>query len=153
MHLPTIILSAQDCERITRLLDVLPRAQRAASVALEDELARAHIVDTAEVPGDIVTMNSRVVFEDLETGKRSEAQLVYPHDVAKFQGDAVSILAPVGSALLGLRVGQAISWPMPSGKLKRYRVLEVVRQPAARGDATQPASPVDDDGASAGFTK
>jgi regulator of nucleoside diphosphate kinase len=133
MQLPEIIITEQDSDRLTRLLDILPQAQRAAVGALENELARAKVVDSAELPSDVVTMNSRVVFEDVETGRRSNALLVYPHDTARFNGGAISVLAPVGSALLGLRAGQSIEWRMPSGRLKRYLVVEVVRQPEAQG--------------------
>ena len=125
MQLPKIILTEQDSDRLTRLLEILPLSQREASSALEDELARAEVVAAADVPHDVVTMNSRVAFEDMETGKRSEALLVYPHDAVRSNGAAISVLAPVGSALLGMRAGQSIEWRMPSGKLKRYRVLDV----------------------------
>jgi regulator of nucleoside diphosphate kinase len=128
MQLPQIILTEQDSDRLTRLLEILPHAQREAVGALEDELARAEVVASADVPCDVVTMNSRVVFEDMQTGRRSEALLVYPHDVAGFNGGAISVLAPVGSALLGMRAGQSIEWRVPSGKLKRYLVLEVERR-------------------------
>jgi regulator of nucleoside diphosphate kinase len=133
MQLPEIIITEQDSDRLARLLDVLSPAQRAASGALEGELARAEVVASAELPRDVVSMNSRVVFEDVETGRRSSALLVYPHDVARSNGGAISVLAPVGSALLGLRAGQSIDWPMPSGKVKRYLVLEVVREPETTG--------------------
>jgi regulator of nucleoside diphosphate kinase len=128
MQLPKIILTEQDSDRIARLLEILPYAQREAISALEHELARAEVVDSADVPHDVVTMYSRVVFEDMETGRRSEALLVYPHDVAGLHGVAISVLAPVGSALLGMRAGQSIEWRMPSGKLKRYRVVEVAHK-------------------------
>lgn len=134
MQLPQIFITEQDSDRITRLLDILPRTQREASDALEQELARAEVVDSAELPLDVVTMNSRVVFEDMETGKRSNAVLVYPHDVARFNGGAISVLAPVGSALLGMRSGQSIEWRMPNGKLKRYLVLEVMRPAETAAD-------------------
>ena len=139
MSLPQIVLTEQDSDRLTRLLDSLPYARREGVGALEDELARAEVVAAANLPRDVVTMNSRVVFADLETGKRSEVLLVYPHDVAKFKdGGAISVLAPVGSALLGLRVGQSIDWRMPSGKLKRLRVLEVGGQPSSEGSRYPP---------------
>jgi regulator of nucleoside diphosphate kinase len=125
MQLPEIIITEQDSDSITRLLDVLPPAQREAVRGLEHELARAEIVDSTNVPDDVVTMNSRVVFEDVDTGKRSEAVLVYPHEAVRFNGCAVSVLAPLGTALLGLRTGQSIDWRMPSGKLRRYQVVEV----------------------------
>ncbi|MET0340741.1 MAG: nucleoside diphosphate kinase regulator [Polyangiales bacterium] len=133
MFAPDIIITETDSDRLTRLLDVLPDAQRAAVADLESELARAHVVPPRAVPRDVVTMNSRVVFEDAESGKRTEARLVYPHD-SKLDAGAVSVLAPVGSALLGMRTGQWIDWRMPSGRLKRYRVLDVPYQPEAAGD-------------------
>jgi regulator of nucleoside diphosphate kinase len=133
MHSPEIIITEQDSDRLMRLLDVLPDAQRETLTGLELELERAHVVATRAVPRDVVTMNSRVVFEEADSGKRSEAVLVYPHDT-KLDANAVSVLAPVGSALLGMRQGQSIDWRMPSGQLRRYRVLEVVYQPEAAGD-------------------
>ncbi|HEX6241262.1 MAG TPA: nucleoside diphosphate kinase regulator [Polyangiales bacterium] len=139
MLLPEIIITEQDSDRIMGWLDSLPPAQRAAAGALEYELARAELVDAADVPNDVVTMNSRVVFEDVDTGRRSEALLVYPHEATKFKGGAVSVLAPVGSALLGLRAGQGIDWRMPGGKLKRYQVIHVVRQPGAAALGPVPA--------------
>lgn len=129
MQLPQIILTQHDSDRLTRLLEILPHAQREATSALEDELARAEVVASADVPRDVVTMNSRVVFEDMETGRQTEARLVYPHDVAGFNGGAISVLAPVGSALLGMRAGQSIEWRMPSGTV---RLGDVVR---ARDDS------------------
>ena len=133
MHSPEIIITERDSDRLTRLLDVLPDAQRAAASALELELERAHVVAPRAVPCDVVTMNSRFVFEEADSGRRTEAVLVYPHDT-KQDDKAVSVLAPVGSALLGLRKGQSIDWRMPSGRLKRYRVVDIMYQPEAAGD-------------------
>lgn len=83
-------------------------------------------------PGNVVTMNSRVVFKDEETSESREVSLVYPKDSDPQQG-RISVFAPVGAALLGLSVGQTIDWPLPQGRLKRYRVVEVVYQPEAAG--------------------
>jgi regulator of nucleoside diphosphate kinase len=133
MSFPEIIVTSQDAERLNRLLDVLPEPQRIAAQALEAEIARAEIVPPDSVPHDVVTMNSRVVFEDTENGKRSEATLVYPHD-ADGTANRISVLAPVGSALLGLRVGQMIDWQLPTGRRRRYKVVSVTYQPEAAGD-------------------
>ena len=133
MYVPEIMVTELDVDRLTRLLDVLPPGQRAAAQGLEAELARAHVVDPAAIPSDVVTMNTRVLFEDEDTGKQSEAVLAYPHGTGA-NGSAISILAPVGTALLGLRAGQSIDWPMPSGRCKRLRVVKVVYQPEAAGD-------------------
>jgi regulator of nucleoside diphosphate kinase len=78
-------------------------------------------------------MNSRVRFEDLDSGEQLEVTLVYPRD-ADVDQSKVSVLAPVGSALLGLSVGQSISWPLPGGKSRHLRVVGVTYQPEAAGD-------------------
>jgi len=128
MPAPEIIVTEQDVERLNRLLDVLP-AQSTDASALDRELARARIVPPKSIPSDVVTMNSRVVFED-DSGKRSEVVLGYPHHA---NGATISVLAPVGTALLGLRRGQSIEWCMPSGRSRRLHVLDVLYQPEAAG--------------------
>jgi len=84
------------------------------------------------VPPDVVTMNSRVVYRDEETGETREVTLSYPQDASLEQG-RVSVLAPVGAALLGLSVGQEIDWQLPGGKTKRLHILSVTYQPQAAG--------------------
>jgi regulator of nucleoside diphosphate kinase len=120
---PTLYLTQDDLERLSQLLD----AQGGRFAALEGELARATIVPREEIPRDVVTMNSRVVFENETTGERREVTLVYPGD-ADIDAGKISVLVPVGTALLGLRVGQSIDWELPSGG-HRYRVIEVPSQP------------------------
>ena len=133
LALPRITVSSQDAERITRVLDTLSDLQRRAADGLEAELARAEVRVPALMPDDVVTMNSRVLYEDALSGARSEVVLVYPHDADTTKGH-VSILAPVGSALLGLRVGQEIEWPLPGGRRKFIRVLSILYQPQSAGD-------------------
>ncbi len=100
---------------------------------LEEELSRATVVPQSEIPNDIVTMNSVIYFKNGETGKESKIKLVYPKDADVTKGN-VSILAPVGTAVLGLRVGQQIKWPMPTGKKVILTITSVVYQPEASGD-------------------
>ena len=99
---------------------------------LASELDRADVVDSREVPPDVVTMNSRVVFEDVRTGKTKEVTLVFPQD-ADVQCGKVSVLAPVGTALLGLAEGDSIVWPFPDGSSRCLRVVAVTFQPEAEG--------------------
>jgi regulator of nucleoside diphosphate kinase len=117
---------------LERLLPVLNRYDSPLTDALETELQRARVVAQTEVPADVVTMNSDVVYEDIATGVERAIRLVYPHDADVTTG-RVSILAPMGAALLGLRVGQEISWRVARG-LKRVRVVEIRYQPEAAGD-------------------
>ena len=124
-----IIITNIDLER---LQPVIEQHDTPASNDLEDELARAVVVDQRAVPGDVVTMNSDVVYEDLDTGVRRRVRVVYPKDADARRG-FVSVLAPIGSALLGLRVGQTIEWAVPHG-VRRVRVVEIPYQPEASGD-------------------
>lgn len=128
---PSITVTRLDLQRLERLLDSLedfgPGAQ-----ALQSELDRAEVVGHEEIPAGIVTMNSRVHCREESSAKDYHLTLVYPQDVGKTEG-AVSILAPVGSALLGLSVGQQIDWPGPNGKSLRLTLLAVEYQPEAGG--------------------
>ena len=103
-----------------------------AASALADELGRAEVVPLDQLAGNVVTMNSRVVFRDEQTGETREASLVYPADSDPDNG-RISVLAPIGSALLGLAVGQAIDWPLPRGRTKRLRIVEIIYQPEEAG--------------------
>lgn len=129
---PPILLSSLDLKRLEALLDKMSPAEAERHDALASELARAEVVEPAAMPADIVTMNSRVTFEDEATNEATTVTLVYPG--AAGSAGTVSILAPVGSALLGLAKGQHIDWPTPDGHERRLRVLDVGYQPEAAGD-------------------
>lgn len=128
---PSITITRLDLQRLERLLDSLEDFGPAAR-ALEAELARAQVVGHAEVPAGVVTMNSRVHCREEGSGKDYHLTLVYPQD-AGGEG-TVSILAPVGCALLGLSVGQHIDWPAPGGKVLKLTLLAVEYQPEAAGE-------------------
>ncbi len=93
---------------------------------LEQELDNAEIVDPREIPSDIVTMNSEVRLEDLDSGEKKNYKLVFPR--LNMPENGVSILAPIGTALLGYRAGDVIEWKVPKG-IRRLQILEVVYQP------------------------
>ena len=128
---PSIIITKPDLQRLERLLDSLDDYGPAAE-ALEQELSRAQVVERSELPAGVVSMNSRVHCRDEGSGKDYRLTLVYPQDAGK-EG-TVSVLAPVGTALLGMTVGQHIDWPTPSGKVLKLTLLEVEYQPEAAGD-------------------
>jgi regulator of nucleoside diphosphate kinase len=117
---------------LQRLLPVLDLHDTPASDALATELHRAVVVPRATVPADVITMNSEVTYEDCVTAQRRTVRVVYPKDADATNG-RVSVLAPIGSALLGLRIGQEIEWQVPTGT-KRIRVVDVRYQPEAAGD-------------------
>lgn len=128
---PQITITRLDLQRLERLLET-QEAIGPGSDALEVELARANIVGHEEVPPGVVTMNSRVHCRDENGSKDYHLTLVYPQDAGK-EG-TVSILAPIGSALLGLTVGQHIDWPGPGGKQIKLTLLAVEYQPEAAGE-------------------
>lgn len=131
---PALRITAEDMERLRPVVERYLEGSRAsAAEQLELELDRAVVVPQREIPPDVVTMRSRILFEDVETGRRREATLVYP-DEADMEQSRVSILAPVGLALLGLRVGDTIEWPLPQARRARLRIMEVLYQPEAAGD-------------------
>lgn len=126
---PPIVLSSLDLERLERLLDSTSYKQVPGMDALRRELDRATVVHPSEMPPNVVTMNSTVRFVDEATGSNYELSLVYPNSAGS--PETVSIMAPIGSALLGLSVNQSISWQVPGGRELRLRILEIVQQPEA----------------------
>ncbi|HEX7914306.1 nucleoside diphosphate kinase regulator [Rudaea sp.] len=129
---PAITVSSLDLERLNDLVDSGKYASVPGMDALRRELDRAKVVEPSEVPPNVVTMNSVVRCLDEANNAGYELSLVYPH-AAGVPG-SVSVLAPVGSALLGLSVGQSIAWQVPGGRTLNLKVLEIVRQPEAMGE-------------------
>lgn len=129
--LPNIVLSSLDLDRLDQLLSRLPAADP-ARLQLEQELERGAVVEPAAMPANVVTMNSTVRLRLLKTGEEPCLTLVYPKDLDA-TGDKVSVLAPVGSALLGLSEGDQIHWPMPDGEIQPIQVLQLVYQPERAG--------------------
>jgi regulator of nucleoside diphosphate kinase len=127
-----VMMTKLDVERVAAAI-LAHSANRESTMLLSDEIARARIVPQSAIPPDIVTMNSRLKIVDEDSGVITELTLVYPKDANADLG-RVSVLAPIGSALLGLRERQTIEWPMPNGRAKRITVLQVCYQPEAAGD-------------------
>lgn len=121
---PSIIVSRRDAARLDALLEAPQWQHDATAEALLGELARAEIVDDGARPADVVGMHSRVECVDEASGDRHALTLVFPHEADASAGK-VSVLAPVGSALLGLSVGQSIDWTTPTGRALRLRVTGV----------------------------
>jgi regulator of nucleoside diphosphate kinase len=129
MNNDVLLMTEKDLLRIKHILSFQhsPEYQN-----LEIELDRAKIIADNEVPPDLVTMNSKVKFLNETEDKEMIVTIVYPPD-ANFSEGKVSVLASLGAALIGLRVGQQINWQFPDGKTKTLRILEVLYQPEANG--------------------
>ncbi len=126
----TIYISDADLERLERLV-VGPRRwknrdsrDREYLLALEAELDRAHVLPAAALPPDVVTMHTPVRVTDLAEGRQRVLMLVFPGETDSAQGK-VSVLAPIGTALLGYRVGDVVEWHVP-GELRRFRIDAVL---------------------------
>lgn len=130
---PKIIISSFDMKKLHDLLDSLPRNDFPGKDDLEDELARAIVVDPKDIPPTVVTMNSTVRFKVQSSSQEFELTLVYPKDIDT-SGCKISILAPVGSALLGLSQGDEIEWPKPGGGVLHVHIEEVIYQPERAGE-------------------
>lgn len=130
---PKIVISSTDADRLDKLLEALPAGAFPGKSDLEAELGRAEIVAPKDMPPTVVTMNSTVKFKVASTGDEFELTLVYPKDMDA-EGNKISILAPVGSALLGLAQGDMIEWPKPGGGTLRVCIEEVTYQPERAGE-------------------
>ncbi len=135
MNCRTIFITEYDAKRLKELVEDLKRLRRARRGdwdGLETELGRGHLVSPQDVPKDVITMNSRVRLIDLDTGEKMTYTLVFPND-ADIDRGKISVLAPIGTAMLGYRVGDIFEWQVPEG-MRRLRVEKVLYQPEASGD-------------------
>ena len=132
----TIYITTQDQERLTKLIEFTRERYNGSSREylnkLEEELDRANVVEPKDVPPDVITMRSTVRLKDLNSGEEMVYWLAFPTE-ANFDEGKISILAPIGTALLGYKRGDVIEWEVPSG-LRRLKVEEVLYQPESAGD-------------------
>lgn len=142
-HLPPITLSAVDFERLDRLAVAAAEKFPRTADFLAREVARADVVDSAHILPGLVGMGSTVDYRDETTGQTRTVTLVYP-DEADLTAGKISVLSPVGAALIGLSVGQSIEWQTPVGGKRSLTVLRVWDEAAhlpALADVANPASP------------
>src|ERR1044072_3393444 len=131
----TIYITELDYDRLSGLIE-RTREQNGVDLEylnkLEAELDRAEIVDPKQIPANVVTMRSKVRLKDLVSGEANTYSLVFPTE-ANFSEGKISILAPIGTAILGYKKGDKIEWPVPSG-VRRLKVDEIIYQPEAAGN-------------------
>ena len=130
-----IFITQHDRERLTFMLDEALAGKHRDAAFLKElarELASAETVDSKAVPADVVTMNSRVVVKDVESGETSEYTLVFPEQANVEQG-RLSVVSPIGTAILGYSKGNTIAWQTPGGP-RQIQVVDIPYQPEAAGD-------------------
>ena len=131
-----IFITKNDRERLGNLIEIARERDNGTNREylnrLEEELDRAELIEPKDTPPDVITMRSKVRLKDLSTGEQMVYSLVFPTE-AKFDEGKISILAPIGTALLGYRRGDVIEWQVPSG-LRRLRVEEILYQPESAGE-------------------
>jgi regulator of nucleoside diphosphate kinase len=130
---PNIILSSQDLDRLETLLASLPLQAFPGRAALRAELDRADVVEPDQIPPSVVTMNSTVRFAVEPSQEEFCLTLVYPKDIDG-SAEQISILAPIGGALLGMATGNHIEWSGPGGHVLKVRIVEIVYQPERAGE-------------------
>lgn len=134
MTKPNLTISELDAEHLDILLEQPAFADTDIARVLNEELDRADILPAADIPSDVVTMNSRVRFRDLNANEEHTRTLVYPAAM-KDSKEQLSVMAPLGAALLGLHVGATIAWRLPNGSETRVEVLELLYQSEAVGES------------------
>ena len=131
-----IYITEFDSRRLRELIDVAAQFGDKRTLqylnVLSDELDQADLVRPEEIPSDLITMNSTFRLQDLDNGEEAVYSLVFPTDADSSRGK-ISVLAPIGTAVLGYRVGDTVEWDVPA-RLKRLTVREIVYQPEAAGD-------------------
>lgn len=127
-----IIVTAPDHAELSSVITVAGKMSgrvRWELRLLENELKRARIVAPDEVPPDVITMNTRAELLDPDSGERVELTLVLPTD-ENINDGKISVLAPLGTAMLGYRVGDEFEWHVPYG-IRRLKVTRIHFQPEA----------------------
>ena len=129
-----IYITESDMNRLQGLLETgsqFGHRDKKHLLEMEEELNRARVVPSKDIPEDVITMNSKVRLIDLDSGEEVVYSLVFPGD-ANVAENKISVLAPIGTALIGYRIGDTIEWKVPGG-LKRLKVEGILYQPEASG--------------------
>lgn len=131
----TIYITDNDMVRLEELLEIAgenPTRDNKHLEELSSELMKAEVVESRDIPPNVITMNSEVLFQDLDNGDSKTYKLVFPRE-ANVEQNRISILAPVGTAMIGCRVGQTVTWNAPAGE-RKLKIVKILYQPEAAGD-------------------
>ncbi len=129
-----LFITEHDAEQLEHLIKIGSTLDAAHLENLEEELSYANIVSPKKIPPNIITMNSTVQIKDMDSGEEKTYTIVFPNRVGMVE-NAISILAPIGTALLGYKEGDLIEWEVPAGT-RRYKVLKILYQPERDGEVS-----------------
>lgn len=125
---PPIIINRLDAERLQRLIDEALDKDAKVAALLEEELIRGEVLDPEDIPDNVISMNSQVRFTNLTQQRQMICTLVYPRSLQSVP-DGISVMAPIGAALIGLTTGDVIEWPLPNNTVARLRADTIFWQP------------------------
>lgn len=125
---PPIIINRLDAERLQRLIDEALDKDAKVAALLEEELMRGEVLDPEDIPDNVISMNSQVRFTNLTQQRQMICTLVYPRSLQSVP-DGISVMAPIGAALIGLTTGDVIEWPLPNNTVARLRADAIFWQP------------------------
>jgi regulator of nucleoside diphosphate kinase len=135
MDRPSIFITTKDAEKLRKLIREAYHSDYRGSDYLKDlagEIEKASVMQPDQIPADVITLNSTARLVDQETHEEMVYTLVFPEDADPSQGK-ISILAPIGTAMLGYKTGDTFEWDTPGGK-RTIRVKEILYQPESAGD-------------------
>lgn len=129
-----IFITRTDQERLEKLIQLEEEFNQSSKIHLEElksELKRAVITESQDIPPDVITMRSQVLLKDLNCEEEMICTLVYPDEADMLEGK-ISVLAPIGMAILGYRENDRVEWEIPGGTVA-LKVVKVLFQPEANG--------------------
>jgi len=135
MEAKNIYITKHDLQRLKKLLHDISKGIHGKEFSIQElinEMNRAHVVSPKEIPENVVTMNSRVLLREVETGEDMTLWLVFPDKVDAVK-NPVSILTPLGTAMIGCKMGDVFTWKSPDG-IKQMEVLDILYQPERVGN-------------------
>ena len=135
MEAKDIYITKHDLQRLRKLLSDISKevhGKESSIQELTNEMNRAHVVSPKEIPENVITMNSRVLLREVESGKDMRLWLVFPDKVDAVK-NPVSVLSSLGTAMIGYKTGDVFTWESPDG-IKHMEVLDILYQPERVGN-------------------
>lgn len=135
MKTKDLYITQHDHKRLKKILNDFPEESNSQDFSVQEltnEMNRAHVVSPKEIPENVITMNSRVLLREVESGKDMKLWLVFPDKIDAVK-NPVSILSSLGTAMIGYKTGDVFTWESPDGT-KQMEVLDILYQPERVGN-------------------